>query len=224
MPGDGQHEATRRAFLRASVLTGAAFALPGCLGEGDGGTEGERGVRRSGDSGAQADARLPATPACDDGDAAGPTAAQTEGPFFTPDSPRRTRLREPGVAGVPLLLAGRVLYTDCRPVPGALLDFWQADGDGEYDNTGFRLRGHQLSAPDGRYRLETVVPGEYATRTPHIHLKAQARDLPPLTTQLYLPGEPANERDGLFDPALLVRARPAGAGLRAAFDLVLATG
>lgn len=125
------------------------------------------------------------------------------------------------MAGVALLLTGRVLYTNCRPVERALLDFWQADGDGEYDNDGFRLRGHQFSARGGRYRLETVVPGEYSTRTPHVHLKVQARELSPLTTQLYLPGEPANERDGLFDPALLVRARPVGAGLRAAFDIVL---
>lgn len=215
MPGDWQREATRRGFLRASALTGAALTLPGCLVEDESAREGPA-------SNAGGEERLPPTPACDDGDAAEPTAAQTEGPFFTPDSPRRTRLREAGVAGAPLLLTGRVLYTDCRPVPGALLDFWQADGEGAYDNEGFRLRGHQLSARDGRYRLETVVPGEYATRTPHVHLKVQGRGLPPLATQLYLPGEPANERDGLFDPALLVRARPAGAGLRAAFDIVLA--
>jgi len=58
-------------------------------------------------------------------------------------------------------------------VGGALLDFWQADAAGDYDNTGFRLRGHQFSGADGRFRLATVVPGLYPGRTRHIHVKVQ---------------------------------------------------
>jgi protocatechuate 3,4-dioxygenase beta subunit len=111
-----------------------------------------------------------------------------------------------------------VLTSDCRPVRRALLDFWQADDAGQYDNQGYRLRGHQFSDAEGGWRLETVVPGLYTGRTRHIHVKVQAPDGPVLTTQLYFPGEPANDRDGLFDQALLMDV----SGDRASFTFVLA--
>src|SRR5947209_5180718 len=76
------------------------------------------------------------TPACHDGDE--PTIHETEGPFFKPRSPRRGDLREPGVNGRPVELSGRVLTRSCRPVAGALVDLWQADDSGKYDNKGFR--------------------------------------------------------------------------------------
>src|SRR5262249_59582752 len=57
------------------------------------------------------------------------------------------------------------LGRDCRPLAGALLDFWQADDDGSYDNQGFRLRGHQFTDAQGRYLLSTIVPAAYAGRT-----------------------------------------------------------
>lgn len=149
------------------------------------------------------------------------TPEQTEGPFFTPDSPRRTSLRERGVAGIPLLLTGTVLATDCQPIPGALLDFWQADGEGVYDLEGFRLRGHQFADRAGRFRLGTVVPGLYPGRTRHIHVKAQPRGGDVLTTQLYFPGEASNDADPIFDPALLVAEQGGGSGRRVTFDFVL---
>ena len=89
---------------------------------------------------------LAATPACGD---APVTQPQTEGPYFKPRSPQRNALRDAGVAGTRLDLAGRVLTRACRPVAGALLDFWQADASGAYDNTGFRLRGHQFADAEG---------------------------------------------------------------------------
>jgi protocatechuate 3,4-dioxygenase beta subunit len=161
---------------------------------------------------------LAPTPACDDGDEA--TLEQTEGPFFTPDSPERASLLEAGVEGTRLVVAGTVLATDCSPVAGALLDFWQADAEGVYDNEGYRLRGHQFADEDGRYRLETVVPGLYTGRTRHIHVKVQAPGDPVLTTQLYFRDEPGNTGDGLFDPALLLDLGAAGG--RGRFDFVLA--
>ena len=166
-------------------------------------------------------ATLPATPACDDGD---PTPPQAEGPFFIPDSPRRRSLLEPGIAGRRLTLTGRVLTTRCRPVPGALLDFWQADAEGVYDTQGDRLRGHQFADARGAFRLETIVPGLYPGRTRHIHVKAQAPRRPALTTQLYFPGERANESDGIFDPRLVVGWRSSGARRVARFDFVLDLG
>ena len=158
---------------------------------------------------------LPATPTCDDGDE---TPSQSEGPFFTPGSPRRRSLVEPGIPGTRLTLTGRVLTTRCEPVERALLDFWQADADGVYDNDGYRLRGHQFTDARGRFRLRTVVPGLYSGRTRHIHVKVQRPRGSVLTTQLYFPGEAANREDGIFDEALVMDVR----GRRARFDFVLA--
>jgi len=147
------------------------------------------------------EAILVPSPACDDGDA---TDEQTEGPYFTPDSPERVSLLEPGIPGTPMVLAGLVLSTRCEPVPNALVDFWHADGDGVYDNEGYKLRGHQFTDEMGMYYLESVVPGLYPGRTRHFHVKVQAPDQPVLTTQLYFPNEPGNEDDGIYSPDLVV--------------------
>jgi len=163
-------------------------------------------------------APLALTPACDDGDD-DPTPAQTEGPFFKPQSPERRTLVEPGLGGTPLTISGRVITPGCVPVAGALLDFWQADDRGQYDTAGFRLRGHQFTDRDGRFSLTTIVPGLYTGRTRHVHVKAQAPNHPALTTQLYFPDEPRNARDSLFTPALLLD--PGGEGKDARFTFVL---
>jgi protocatechuate 3,4-dioxygenase beta subunit len=171
-------------------------------------------------AGAGAAGTLAPTPACDDGD--DPTPAQTEGPYFTPDSPERASLLEAGMGGQRLVVTGTVLATDCRPVGRALLDFWQADDAGEYDNQGYRLRGHQFTDAEGAWRLETVVPGIYTGRTRHIHVKVQAPDGPVLTTQLYFPDEPDNDRDGIFRPELLLSdVRDTGDTRQGSFTFVL---
>ncbi|MBR1237937.1 intradiol ring-cleavage dioxygenase [Bradyrhizobium sp. AUGA SZCCT0182] len=189
---------TRRAVLGAGALVaGSLFGI-------------ESGV---------AQAPLPPTPACHDGEAA--TLAQTEGPYFKPSSPERVELFEEGMAGQPIELVGLVLSRDCKPVSGALLDFWQADGRGQYDNSGFRLRGHQFTDAEGRYRLRSVVPGVYPGRTRHIHVKVQPRGGRVLTTQLYFPGESQNRSDGLFRKALLVRTAKNAGWLAGRFDFVV---
>jgi protocatechuate 3,4-dioxygenase beta subunit len=114
-------------------------------------------------------------------------------------------------------ISRRHLIGGCRPVRHALLDFWQADGDGQYDLEGFRLRGHQFTDARGRFRLATVVPGLYPGRTRHIHVKVQRPRGQVLTTQLYFRGEPANSSDGIFDPVLLM----AGDRRQARFDFVV---
>ena len=106
----------------------------------------------------------------------------------------------------------------------ALLDFWQADDAGAYDNAGYRLRGHQFADDQGRYSLETIVPGLYPGRTRHIHVKVQAPNQPMLTTQLYFPGEPSNDRDSIFNSALLMDVRDDTAGKVGVFNFVLSTG
>lgn len=159
---------------------------------------------------------LAATPECVDE----PTPPQTAGPFYTPDSPQRTSLLEPELAGERLLLSGRVLDRDCRPLAGVWLDFWQADADGAYDNRGYRLRGHQYSDDQGGYRLETILPGLYPGRTRHIHVRVGTPGRRMLTTQLYFPDVPQNQRDWLFQPELLVTPDDSDPR-RAGFDFVL---
>jgi len=113
------------------------------------------------------------------------------------------------------------LSVDCKPITRVILDFWQADAQGEYDNTGFRLRGHQLTDDAGRYRLESVVPGIYPGRTRHFHVNVQAPGQPLLTTQLYFPGESGNQRDGIFDPDLVMKVRDGDGGKLATFVFVI---
>ena len=162
---------------------------------------------------------LAPTPACHDGDE--PTVRQTEGPFFKPRSPERSDLREPGDGGRPLELSGFVLTRRCRPLRGAVVDLWHADDKGEYDNVGFRYRGHVTTGLDGAFRFRTIVPKLYSGRTRHYHVKVQAPGSRLLTTQLYFPNEPANLRDGLFQRELLMRVVDAGDGLSGRFDFVL---
>jgi protocatechuate 3,4-dioxygenase beta subunit len=166
-----------------------------------------------------AEAPLAATPACQDGDEA--TLSQTEGPYFKPSSPERIELLETGMAGQPIELVGFVLTRGCKPLAGALLDFWQADDKGRYDNSSFRLRGHQFTDAEGRYRLRSVVPGIYPGRTRHIHVKVQPRGGRVLTTQLYFPGEAQNRSDGLFRKELLMRTAKNAGSLAGRFDFVV---
>jgi protocatechuate 3,4-dioxygenase beta subunit len=145
------------------------------------------------------------------------TLAQTEGPFFKTDTPLRTSFVEKG-ARTRLLVTGQVLSAGCRPVPNALLEFWHADESGEYDNRGYRYRGHQHADAQGRYRLETIVPAEYPGRARHIHVKVQAPGRRVLTTQVYFPDEPGNRRDGIYRPELELKMARAGEG---SFDFVV---
>jgi protocatechuate 3,4-dioxygenase beta subunit len=162
---------------------------------------------------------LAPTPSCRDGDE--PTVRQSEGPFFKPSSPERGDLREPGAPGRNFELSGYVLTKRCRPLGGALVDLWHADDKGEYDNTGFRYRGHVITGSDGAFRFRTIMPAVYTGRTRHYHVKVQAPGTRLLTTQLYFPNEPANARDSLFSRDLLMRVADAGDGLTGRFDFVL---
>jgi protocatechuate 3,4-dioxygenase beta subunit len=162
------------------------------------------------------------TPSCPG--SASPTERQTEGPYFKPDSPLRASLLEPGISGTKIVVTGMVLTTTCQPVAKALIDVWHADDRGGYDNTGYRLRGHQFTDDQGRYRLETIVPGIYVGRTRHFHVKVQAPNRPVLTTQLYFPGETVNTRDPIFSRDLVMQVSDASGGKAATFDFVLDLG
>lgn len=188
-------------FRRQILQAGVGLALVGPL-----------GVQRT---------ALAQTPACDEN----PTPRQIEGPFYTPQTPQRSKLGE-GLDGEIVVLSGRVLGTNCTPLANAVVDIWSCDATGQYDNAGFKLRGHQITDSQGRFRFQTIKPGAYGDsrfrRTPHIHVKVQAPGSPLLTTQLYFPNEALNQQDAFFNPALLVQLNLNQQGAQiASFDFVL---
>ena len=203
--------ASRRRILKRSFYSLTAYGLTAC----------RQATKRDRPTESQAQAassRLVPTPTCGDYVL---TPSQTPGPFYTPNSPQRQSLLTPTTEGTKLTLTGRVLTTNCAPLANSLIDVWQTDAQGAYDNEGNNLRGHQFTDSEGRYRIETIIPGRYPGRTRHIHIKVQASDRPVLTTQLYLPNEPLNKADFLFQPALLMTVQDTDAGKQAAFDFVL---
>jgi protocatechuate 3,4-dioxygenase beta subunit len=160
------------------------------------------------------------TPACHDGDE--PTLAETEGPFFKPRSPQRSDLRDAGNEGRAVELSGYVRTRSCGHVAGALVDLWHADHAGNYDNTGFRWRGHVFTDDEGRFSFRTIVPGLYPGRTRHYHVKIQAPgERAVLTTQFYFPDERRNRSDELFRRELVMQIAKANDTLVARFDVVL---
>jgi protocatechuate 3,4-dioxygenase beta subunit len=201
-----ENEITRRRLLELGL------ALPPVAALGASGLAGE----------AEAALPLAPTPAIADADDDDPTPALTEGPYFTPNSPRRRSVVPAGARGTRLTLTGRVLTTSGRPVGRALVDFWQASASGAYDNVGYRFRGHQLTDSLGRYTLFSVVPGLYPGRTKHIHVKVQAPSRPVLTTQLFFPGVAGNRTDSIYDPECLIdRWRLVDGRRLGRFDFVL---
>jgi protocatechuate 3,4-dioxygenase beta subunit len=158
----------------------------------------------------------PLTPAC--GPQPALTPRQTEGPYYTPDTPLRNSLVEPGAVADRLVLTGRVVSSRCRPVASALLDFWHCDEHGVYDNRGYRYRGHLFADDEGRFRLETIFPAIYPGRARHIHVKVQAPGRRILTTQLYFPGD---ARDGLWREELVVAMQRRAGVRRAAFQFIV---
>ena len=100
--------------------------------------------------------------------------------------------------GERLVVTGKVMsFPDCHPVNGVVLDFWQADSKGKYDNKDFNLRGKVISDENGNYTLDTILPGSYSQgniiRPAHIHVKAWIPENPgnpSLVSQLYFEGDP----------------------------------
>jgi protocatechuate 3,4-dioxygenase beta subunit len=149
------------------------------------------------------------------------TTAQTEGPYFKAGSPERSVLADSSTPGTHLTLEGIVVGTDCAPISGALVEIWQADASGAYDNAGYGFRGHVLTDAAGRFTIETVVPGEYPGRTPHIHLKLTPPGGSTLTTQVYFPDANRNSEDGIFRPELLLAVTANGDAKVGTYTFVL---
>ncbi|MEY2685529.1 MAG: hypothetical protein RJA09_2674 [Pseudomonadota bacterium] len=171
-----------------------------------------------------------------------PTPAQMEGPFYPVRLPadQDNDLLRNGAArysgGQPAWVEGTLTDVDGVPLAGGVVEIWQCDdaghyhhpGDGDKADPAFQGWGRAVVGRDGRYRFRTIRPVAYTGRTPHIHFKVVLGRLPLLTTQMYVAGDPGNERDGLWrrlspdNRALLTVPFHAGPdGLRAHFPLVV---
>ena len=143
------------------------------------------------------------------------TPEQTEGPFFF-QSPVRSDIREDR-SGLPLSLRLQVVRADgCQPVAGALVEVWHCDAAGQYSgypeslsrrpfdtlmfvdgpndpvepvNGKTYLRGAQVSDESGLVSFQTILPGWYEPRVPHIHVRVSAGRVRYLASQLYFPDE-----------------------------------
>jgi protocatechuate 3,4-dioxygenase beta subunit len=145
----------------------------------------------------------------------------TEGPYYKAGSPAKTNIID-GSPGEKMTLTGYVFDENCKPIEGAWIDFWQADGEGNYDNVGFKLRGHQFTDKEGKYFLETVIPGEYPGRTPHIHLKIRANESSQtITSQLFMPGAVQNQTDSIFNEALIMHVSNTSGDATATYNFVI---
>ena len=180
-----------------------------------------------------------------------PTPEQTEGPFYPLNYPADSDNDLAHVAGhaepakgTMTRVAGRVLDRGGRPVRGARVEIWQCDANGRYHNVrdgdsgrprdeNFQGFGQMVTDEAGGYRFLTIRPVAYTGRTPHIHFSVIAPGQRRFITQMYVAGEPQNERDpvllGVRDPAararLIVPLRAAPEigreALAAEFDIVL---
>jgi protocatechuate 3,4-dioxygenase beta subunit len=171
------------------------------------------------------------------------TPAQTEGPFYPVQLPADTDgdlLRNGTLryaAGEAATVAGSITDPDGRPLAGAQIEIWQCDAAGHYHHPGdgsradpsFQGFGRVQADAQGRWQFRTIRPVAYVGRTPHIHVKVRAGGRELLCTQLYVEGDPHNERDGLWRrlspadrAAVTVPFRAGADGLRAEFPIVVA--
>jgi catechol 1,2-dioxygenase len=167
-----------------------------------------------------------------------PTSEDIVGPFYRPNAAEGDALCSDQEPGEKLLLNGKVLDQWGRAIPGAKVDVWQADREGNYDINDpkdalnpkfpYKFRAVQNAGPEGDFAFSTIRPGHYSIgenkwRTGHIHVKVSAEGYKPLTTQLYFEGDEHNDTDGWFDPARVVSEAPLPGGYTSArYDIVLA--
>lgn len=181
-----------------------------------------------------------------------PTPRQSTGPFYPVDwsgDSDSDLVRVAGAAasamGEVLHVRGRVLDVAGAPLAGAAVEIWQCDAEGVYRHprdtgpgrardTAFQGRGRAVTDAEGRYAFRTIRPVPYSWRTPHIHFHVQPANRDTLVTQMYVFGEPLNQRDGLLnsisDPrqrdSVIVRLEPADriepGALAGEFDIVIA--
>lgn len=143
------------------------------------------------------------------------TPAQTEGPFYPDKFPLDTdndlivlNDKLTPAVGTITHLTGRVLNAKGQPLRNAVVEIWQCDANGAYLHSGsgngdkrdgnFQGFGRFLTGSTGEYYFRTIKPVPYPGRTPHIHFQIRKGEQKLLTTQCYIKGEAANEKDGVL--------------------------
>jgi protocatechuate 3,4-dioxygenase beta subunit len=149
------------------------------------------------------------------------TMREIEGPYFRLGAPERSNLLEPGDKPE-LILSGRVLNEKGTPIPRAVVQLWMSDAVGNYDMITHRYTGYQYTDAEGRYEFTSIIPGCYEPRdAKHIHVKVQG-DSQPITTQLYIEGEPGTENDAFYSEKMLIRCKLDENGVKhGTFDFVI---
>jgi protocatechuate 3,4-dioxygenase beta subunit len=155
------------------------------------------------------------------------TPRQTPGPFYPtrfPDDVDNDLVTVAGrsqpAQGRVTHVAGRVLSVDGRPLRGAQVETWQCDVHGRYHHVesswqtqasddNFQGYGRTVTDDTGAYAFRTIKPVAYSGRTPHIHFAVAGIGIARLVTQMYLAGEPLNERDPVLSHIRDPRARAA---------------
>lgn len=163
-----------------------------------------------------------------------PSCVETEpnilGPFYRANAPERTALPHPTEQKL-VVIRGNVRgnRASCGALDGAVVEIWQADETGAYDNTTpqYLMRGTQRTGADGSYRFETILPGWYLNgaqyRPRHIHFKLTAPGFEELVTQLYFKDDPYLADDPFYHPSLVMPLVDLGDSYDVIFDIVLAT-
>ena len=149
------------------------------------------------------------------------TPREIEGPYFRLGAPNRSNLLEPNDKPE-LVLTGHVLNERGKPIPGAVVNIWSSDAVGNYDMLGYRYHGYVVTDDKGQYEFTTIIPGCYQPRdAKHLHVKVQGVSSP-ITTQLYIEGEPGNEEDAFYSEDLLVRCSTDEKGTKhGSYDFVI---
>jgi protocatechuate 3,4-dioxygenase beta subunit len=134
-----------------------------------------------------------------------PTTTDILGPWYRPGAPFKKNLNPAGFNGEILRLSGTVFNEDGKtPMNDCLIEIWQCDRDGLYDNTSdaFIYRASQRVKANGLYSFVTGIPVPYPTeadptqyRPAHIHMRISAEGQQDLITQLYFKGDPNLETD-----------------------------
>ncbi len=119
-----------------------------------------------------------------------PTFLDGGGPYYEPNIPFREIIAPENNTGIELTVKGKVLASDCTtPLSGAVVDIWQANESGNYEDEWYR--GRVIAQADGTYQFTTVIPKGYgegtAFRPPHIHFKIWRNNELLITSQMFLP-------------------------------------
>lgn len=117
-----------------------------------------------------------------------PTSASTEGPYYIEGDALRRNIIDKQ-RGTRTNLTITVVDTACKPVANAQVDIWHANAAGKYSgvdgNSGYFLRGAQVTNAQGNVTFTTIFPGWYPGRVMHIHVKVRKNGTEVLTSQLY---------------------------------------